>query len=78
MHMYCVILIIFNVYVLQNFKHVEFSALMFIFNVFRDVNVFIFLNNDRFVMKTTTKNQKRNARFKNDRFYRIRRFANNH
>ena len=29
----------------------------------RDVNVFIFQKNDRFVMKTTTKNRKRNDRF---------------
>ena len=29
----------------------------------RDANVLIFLKNDRFVMKTTTKNQKRNDRF---------------
>ena len=34
----------------------------------RVVNVFIFLKNDRFVMKTTTKIEKRNDRFKNDRF----------
>ena len=34
----------------------------------RDVNVFIFQKNDRFVMKTTTKNRKRNDRFfKNNR-----------
>ena len=31
--------------------------------VSRDVNVFIFQKNDRFVMKTTTKNRKRNDRF---------------
>ena len=31
--------------------------------VLRDVNVFIFQKNDRFVMKTTTKNLKRNDRF---------------
>jgi len=29
----------------------------------RDVNVFIFQKNNRFVMKTTTKNRKRNDRF---------------
>ena len=40
----------------------------------RDVNVFIFLKNDRFIMKTTTKNRKRNdcfskkLLFKNGRF----------
>ena len=31
--------------------------------VYRDVNVFIFQKNDRFVMITTTKNRKRNDRF---------------
>ena len=46
-----------------------------------DVNVFILLKNDRFVMKTTTKNRKRNdrflkVRFFNGRFYKIRRFVN--
>ena len=29
----------------------------------RDVNVFIFLKNDRFIMKTMTKNRKRNDHF---------------
>ena len=29
----------------------------------KDVNVFIFLKNDRFVMTSTTKNRKRNDRF---------------
>ena len=31
--------------------------------IFRDVNVFIFQKNDRFVMKTTTKNRKQNYHF---------------
>ena len=35
----------------------------------RDVNVFMFQKNDRFVMKTTTKNRKRNELFKNDRIF---------
>ena len=34
-----------------------------ILTTYRDVNVFIFQKNDRFVMKTTTKNRKRNERF---------------
>ena len=40
---------------------------------YRDVNVFIFLKNDRFVMKTTTKNRKRNDRFlKRSLFQKVR------
>ena len=44
-------------------------------DVSRDVNVFILQKNDRFVMKTTTKNRKRNNRFKNDRFLKKVRFS---
>ena len=39
--------------------------------VLRDVNVFIFQKNGRFVMKTTTKNRKQNDRFKNDSFFKF-------
>ena len=40
---------------------------------YRDVNVFIFLKNDRFVMQTTTKNRKRNDRFlKRSLFQKVR------
>ena len=35
----------------------------------RDVNVFIFQKNDRFVMKTTTKIENKTIVFKNDRFF---------
>ena len=35
----------------------------YVYAAVREVNDFIFLKNDRFVMKTMTKNQKRNDRF---------------
>jgi len=37
----------------------------------RDVNVFIFQKNDRFGLKTTTKNRKRNDRFLKVRFLKM-------
>ena len=46
--------------------------LLFVFNLRdapRDVNVFIFQKNDRFVMKTTTKNRKRTDRFQKRSFF---------
>ena len=43
----------------------------------RDVNVFIFLKNDRVVMKKTTKNRKRNDRFVKGSFFKNGRFQNN-
>ena len=41
------------------------------YSTVRDVNVFIFLKNDRFVMKTTTNNRKRNYRFFKVRFLKM-------
>ena len=37
----------------------------------RNVNVFVFLKNDRFIMKMTIKNRKRNDRFKNNSFLKM-------
>ena len=49
------------------------SAMIQLFKIltFRDVNVFIFSKNDRVVMKTTTKNRKRNDRFLKVRFLKM-------
>ena len=44
-------------------NHYTVSIQLHLLHTSRDVNVFIFQKNDRFVMKTTTKNRKRNDRF---------------